>query len=341
MDIKGAYLNGKLKETIYMEQPQGYSNGISRICQLIKTLYRLKQSGWEWNEELDTKLSGIRFKCLYMDPCIYIWCEGNSIEIITVWVDNLLLFTNSKETMVKLKNDLKKLFNITDLGEPNKLVGLEFMHNREWGTLTIRQTQYIENLLKKYLMHDGSAMSTLLDPNLKLKPCKLSAEPASQYGNYASLIGSLMYATIRTRPKIAYTVNKLCSFNSNPDLVHWTAAKRVLCYLRGMKELGITYTNGGTKGKFYGYADASFTNNHDLTSTSGNVFILNGGTIAWSSKKELTPALSTAEAEFNSTLGSSFVRFSGPLGMVSLHMKINLIGVSSLMISLLIPDLSR
>ena len=67
-----------------------------------------------------------------------------------------------------------------------------------------------------------------------------------------------------------------------------------------MKELGITFTNGSTKGEFYGYADASFANNHDLTSTSGNVFILNGGAIAWSSKKELTPTLSTAEAKFNS-----------------------------------------
>ena len=112
-----------------MKQPQGYSNGTSRICQLIKTLYGLKQSGQEWNEELDTKLSGIGFKHLYTDPCIYIQREGNSIKIITVWVDNLLLFMNGKETMVKLKNDLKKLFNITDLGEPNKLVGLEFTHD--------------------------------------------------------------------------------------------------------------------------------------------------------------------------------------------------------------------
>ena len=149
-------------------------------------------------------------------------------------------------------------------------------------------------------MHDGSAMSTPLDPNLKLKPCELSAEPASQYGNYASLTGSLMYTAIGTCPDITYAVNKLCSFNSNPDLVHWTAAKHALCYLRGTKELGITYTNGSAKGEFYGYADASFTNNHDLTSTSGNVFILNSSAIAWSSKKELTPALSTTEAEFNS-----------------------------------------
>ena len=126
-------------------------------------------------------------------------------------------------------------------------------------------------------MRNGNAVSTPLNPNQKLEPCEPSAEPMPQYGNYTSLTGSLMYAAIGTRPDIAYTVNKLCSFNHNLDMVHWTAAKCILCYLRGMKELGITYTKGSTHGEFYGYADASFANNHDLTSTSGNIFILNGG----------------------------------------------------------------
>ena len=56
MDVKGAYLNGILKEKIYMERPEGYDNGSGRVCLLIKTLYVLKQSGREWNKELDTKL---------------------------------------------------------------------------------------------------------------------------------------------------------------------------------------------------------------------------------------------------------------------------------------------
>ena len=133
--------------------------------------------------------------------------------------------------MTKLKDELQGLLNITNLGEPSKLVGLEFTHDREWGTLTIWQTQYIKNLLKKYLMQDGNTVSTPLNPNMKLEPCELSAEPASQCGKYTSLTGSLMYATIDTHPDIAYAVNKLCFFNQNPDLVHWTAAKHILCYL--------------------------------------------------------------------------------------------------------------
>ena len=156
---------------------------------------------------------------------------GDSIKIITVWVDDLLLFMNSKDKMAKLKDELQGLFNITDLGEPSKLIGLEFTHDQEQWMLTIWQTQYIENLLEKYLMQDGNTMSTLLNSNMKLEPCEPSIEPASQCGKYASLTGSLMYATIGTCPDIIYAVNKLCSFNQNPDLVHWTAAKRILHYL--------------------------------------------------------------------------------------------------------------
>jgi len=56
MDIKGAYLNGMLKECIYMQQPEGFTDGTGRVCLLIKTLYGLKQARCKWNIELDTKL---------------------------------------------------------------------------------------------------------------------------------------------------------------------------------------------------------------------------------------------------------------------------------------------
>ena len=56
MDVKGAYLNGQLKEKVYMQQPEGYGDNTGRVCKLVKTLYGLKQSGREWNNELDQDL---------------------------------------------------------------------------------------------------------------------------------------------------------------------------------------------------------------------------------------------------------------------------------------------
>ena len=72
MDMKGAYLNGNLQENVYMHQPEGYDDGSGRVCLLIKTLYGLKQSGCEWNKELDKQLKGIGFINLLSDPFAYI-----------------------------------------------------------------------------------------------------------------------------------------------------------------------------------------------------------------------------------------------------------------------------
>src|ERR1700678_1444973 len=98
IDIKGAYLNGNLQEQVYMHQPEGYDDGSGKVCLLVKTLYGLKQSGREWNKELDKQLKGIAFTNLWSDPCAYIQRNHHSLhhslEILTVWVDDLLQFTS-------------------------------------------------------------------------------------------------------------------------------------------------------------------------------------------------------------------------------------------------------
>jgi Reverse transcriptase (RNA-dependent DNA polymerase) len=106
MDIKGAYLNGTLKERVYMQQPEGYNNDSRQICLLIKTLYGLKQSGCEWNIELDTKLQKHGYKQLKSDLCTYMHYKGKELAIITVWVDDLLMFATSDYTMETMKNDI-------------------------------------------------------------------------------------------------------------------------------------------------------------------------------------------------------------------------------------------
>ncbi len=84
MDVKGAYLNGTLREEIYMRQPEDFSNGTKHMCQLLKTLYGLKQSGREWNIELNYKMHKHGFTCLRADPCIYIWQQKSEVGIVTV-----------------------------------------------------------------------------------------------------------------------------------------------------------------------------------------------------------------------------------------------------------------
>ena len=118
MDVKGAYLNGMLKEEVYMRQPEGFEDGTQHVCRLIKTLYGLKQSRREWNIELNGRLVKEGFRRLWSDPCAYVRRTTEGIEIITVWVDDLLLFTMTRGLMTSLKLQLQSMFEVTDLGDP-------------------------------------------------------------------------------------------------------------------------------------------------------------------------------------------------------------------------------
>ena len=116
--------------------------------------------------------------------------------------------------------------------------------------------------------------------------------------SYQSIVGSLLYAAIATRPDIAQAVGVVSKFCANPTQSHFTAAKRILRYLKGTVSLGLSYKKCAD-GILTGYSDADWAGDvDDRHSTSGNVFSLARGAVSWLSKKQATVALSTAEAEY-------------------------------------------
>jgi hypothetical protein len=74
-----------------MDQPEGFEDGLNRVCLLNKTLYGLKQSGHEWNKELDDKLQKHGFTHLVSDPCTYTRVHEDDLEIITVLLRSRLM----------------------------------------------------------------------------------------------------------------------------------------------------------------------------------------------------------------------------------------------------------
>src|SRR6202522_2415405 len=260
VDVVGAYLNGTLQETIYMEQPPDYDDGTGRVSLLIKALYGLKQAGRTWN----------KVELRFLD----------------------MTFIAIK----KAKAELGQHFTITDLGEAKQIVGLELQRNLKEGTLKLSQTQYIQRTLEKFGMADSHPVNTLMDPNVKL--IKLPDTENYDIPDYRSAIGSLMYAAIGTRPDISFAVQHLSQFMSNPGPAHWTAVKRVFRYLNGTRSLGITFHKGGEVEPL-AYSDADWgSDQNDRKSISGYVFIMSAGPISWQSKKQPTIALSSMEAEY-------------------------------------------
>ena len=275
----------------------GFSDGTTRVCLLQKTLYGLKQSGREWNKELDRRLKEKEFTNLWSDPCAYIQRDGINVKIIAVWVDDLLLFTSSTPIMRYLKDELNATFDLTDLGEPSRIVGIKITIHDD--SITISQPLYIDSILRKHGMENVNPVATPLDPNTKLAPNPENREP-NRSNDYASLLGSLQYLAIATRPDIAYAVNRLAAYTANPSLQHYTAAKRVLRYVKGTKNYEITYRKDATRhvgpsdsNIFYGFSNAAFANADDRRSVSGYVFLANGGAITWGSKKQTAIALSS------------------------------------------------
>jgi len=154
MDVKGAYLNGTLKEILYMRQLDGFADSSGRVCHLIKTLYGLKQSGREWNTEFDTKMRKHGYKCLRADPCIYTRSNKYKIAIVTIWVDNLLLFADSAESMKEIKRDIRTECETTDMGKPTKIVGIEITQSPN--QISITQKQSIQKILERQGLADAS-----------------------------------------------------------------------------------------------------------------------------------------------------------------------------------------
>ena len=243
-------------------------------------------------------MKGFDFKRISSDPCVYIKRDGDDVVIFTVWVDDLLLFATSDKLMEQTISDVKSVWEVTVLGEPTKIVGIEITQTDD--SITISQKLYIKSILEREGLSGINSVTTPLDPNVKLEP-NPDGNEGNRSNSFARLLGELQFLANGTRPDIAFAVNRLASYTANPSLQHVTALKRILRYLSGTKDLGITYSKTSTNpqdNSFYGFADAAFANHDDHKSTSGYVFLAAGGAITWKSKKQTSIALSSTEAEY-------------------------------------------
>ncbi|CAM8917015.1 unnamed protein product [Rhodiola kirilowii] len=278
-----------------MKQPEGFimPGNENKVCKLIKSLYGLKQAPKQWHQKFDEVILSSGFKLNQADKCIYSKFDnsGNGV-IICLYVDDMLIFGNNQKQVDLAKDFLSSSFAMKDMGEADVILGIRI--KRENKGITLSQSHYVEKVLKKFNYLNCSPISTPMDTSVKILPNM--GEAVSQL-EYSQVIGCLMYAMTSTRPDIAYVVGKLSRYTSNPSTHHWEAIRRVLKYLKGTMNHGLTYASFPSV--LEGYTDASWiTNLEDHSSTSGWVFLLGGGTISWALKKQTCIISSTMESEF-------------------------------------------
>jgi hypothetical protein len=113
---------------------------------------------------------------------------------------------------------------------------------------------------------------------------------------YCEAVGALNWATLVMQPDIAFAVATVACFASNPEPAHWEAVKRIFCYLSGMRDLWLTYSEVSTP--LEGYADMDGNMAKDCRAISGYAFLIDGSTVLWSSKQQEIISLSTTESEY-------------------------------------------
>lgn len=297
MDVKTAFLNGILKEDIYMEVPEGVTSQPNQVCKLNKTLYGLKQSSRCWFERFDHALKAIGFKNSQVDPCLYV-LDKDSMEsnvYIVLYVDDLMICTKDKQNLQRYKNCLMQKFEMTDLNEIKLFLGIRIERTKD--KLTLDQNVYLQSVLSKFSMSDCNTSKSPF-------PSKLDHASLNSDVHYEApcrnVIGCLMYAMLCTRPDICAAIGILSRYQSKNNEELWKCLKHLLRYIKGTVHLKLTYEKCDYKHLVVGYADSDWGGDSvDRKSTTGYLFkVFDNCTITWNTRKQSSVAASSTEAEY-------------------------------------------
>ncbi|KAG8474765.1 hypothetical protein CXB51_031711 [Gossypium anomalum] len=278
MDVKTAFLNGKLEEDVYMTQPEGFVNpkDAGKICKLQRSIYGLKQASQSWNLRFNDAIKEFGFIKNEDEPCVYKKVSGNTITFLVLYVDDILIMGNDIPTLQSIKTWLGSCFSMKDLGEVTYILGVKIYRDRSRRLLGLNQGTYIDKVLKRFNMEESKRGFLPMRHGISLSKemCPLTPQDRERMSKilYASAIGSIMYAMLCTRPDVSYDLSMTSRYQVDPDEGHWTTVKNILKYLRRTKDTFLIY--------------------------GGFVFCLNGGVVSWKSSKQSTVVDSTTEAEY-------------------------------------------
>ncbi|KAK9078427.1 hypothetical protein SSX86_002484 [Deinandra increscens subsp. villosa] len=295
LDVKCAFLHGKLQEEVYVMQPDGFKakGKENYVCRLHKALYGLKQAPRAWNARLDAALKNMGFKKCVHEPGIYRIKKSGFILILGIYVDDILVTGTREKDVTAFKEKMKINFEMNDLGLLTYYLGIEVMQKK--GTISLKQSAYAKKILSLGGMEECNPCSYPMEHRLVL-----TSESGSKFveaTKYRQLIGSLRYL-VHTRPDLCLSVGIVSRFMQAPRDAHLAAVKQILRYVKGTIHYGIEYGAGGDD-KLIGYCDSTYASDpEDGKGTNGALFYLSDKVITWSTEKQQTVALSSCESEY-------------------------------------------
>jgi hypothetical protein len=224
-----------------MQQPPGYEQGNANVvCKLKRSLYGLKQAPRACYNKLKSELETYGFRASTVDAGLYVMGWKQDTVYLVVWVDDILIAAKHSETIDMVKHKLKSAFDIHDLGEAKRFLGMDITRDRTAGTLQLSQSRAVTDLLEKFNMSEckGCIIPISVGTALTADGEKLDLAKFP----YSASVGSMMYLSVCTRPDISFAVGALSRFMSTPTVDHWRIAKGVLRYLSATVNTCFTFS---------------------------------------------------------------------------------------------------
>jgi hypothetical protein len=301
LDVNNAFLHGDLHEDVYMTPPPNVAAKPNQVCKLVKSLYGLKQASRKWYEKLTSVLISHNYRQAASDHSLFTKQTASTFTVLLVYVDDIILAGNSLSEFVHIKTVLHSAFKIKDLGVLKYFLGLEVAHSSTG--ISLCQCKYCLDLLNDSGLSGCKLVSTPSDPSIKLYSD--ASTPFEDISAYRRLVGRLLYLNT-TRPDITFITQQLSQFLSSPTQTHYTAALRALRYLKGCPGRGLFFARSSPL-HLQGFSDADWAGCKDSRrSISGQCFFLGHSLISWRTKKQLTVARSSSEAEYRALAASTF-----------------------------------
>ncbi|CAL2258193.1 unnamed protein product [Prunus armeniaca] len=279
LDVKSAFLNGVLKEEVYVDQPDGFvtTNYEDKVYKLKKALYDLKQAPRAWYEEINAYLVSCGYVRSTSEAILYCKTkEDSGTLIVSIYVDDIVYIRSSEELIAKFKTEMMRRYEMTDLGLLYHFLGMAVIQTES--CIFINHKKYALTLLNTFGLKQCKPVSTPLVASEKL--CMDDGSDLADESEYRQIVGSLLHLTA-TRLDIMFAASLLARFMHCPTKKHYGTAKRVLRYIQGTIDFGIEYQKG-KEAFLIGYCDSDWSGiQDDMRSTSGYAFSFGSGVFSW------------------------------------------------------------
>jgi hypothetical protein len=309
VDIDTAFLNPILKEEIYMETPEFFTEIHPELkghkgkvyLKLLRSLYGLKQAPREWWLMVKEEMEKLGLQGSEADPNLFILppTPGRQATYVLVFVDDMLII-GTVESCNFIKSKILTRWKGKNLGPARVFVGLQIERNRVDKTIRIHQTLYTRKMIEKFGMDKANGVKLPAKAGTVLRKLteeeKLEIVTPDEIQLYQQIVGSMIYLANLTRPDISYIVGQLARHMAAPTTEYLQFTKPLLRYCKETMKLGIEY-GGGDGHNFDVYTDSTWGTEDDRKSFQGWVIKYNGGATSWAANRQKSTALSSQEAE--------------------------------------------